>query len=88
MIIIPALASPDLITLANIVGFSTFMTLNTGARLFDLFGGNDTASGRRVQLPWGGGNFEFSELNANGETILRRSLAWAAGEGDEQSNLS
>ncbi|NKB35815.1 MAG: DNRLRE domain-containing protein [Gammaproteobacteria bacterium] len=38
-----------------------------------------TASGRRVQLPWGeSDDFDFEGLTEDGETILRRSLLWAS----------
>lgn len=34
--------------------------------------------GRRVKLPWGRLGFNFNALNANGKSILKRSLYWAA----------
>lgn len=34
---------------------------------------------RRVQLPWGESDFDPTELNAEGQEILRQSLIWAAG---------
>jgi hypothetical protein len=41
--------------------------------------GGGTAAGRRVQLPWGGGHsFDIGSLTADGETMMRRALAWAA----------
>jgi hypothetical protein len=45
-----------------------------------LMGGN-LAAGRRVMLPWGDANQEFSNLNANGLMIMRRALEWAMGMG-------
>ena len=36
--------------------------------------------GRRVFLPVGGGSFDFARLNADGLTLIKRSLAWAATE--------
>lgn len=45
----------------------------------DLYGGG-TAEGRRVQLPWGGDNFDFNTLNADGQTIMRRAIEWAASD--------
>ena len=45
--------------------------------------GGGTAIGRRVQLPWGTGGFNVSNLNASGENLLQRSVAWAAGAGDD-----
>jgi hypothetical protein len=50
-------------------------TIEAGARLVD----GTFAAGRRVQLPWGDTGFSISALNANGQTILRRSLQWGAG---------
>jgi len=49
-------------------------TLDAGAALF----GGGTAAGRRVKLPWSSA-FEMSNLNANGVTLLERSVSWAAG---------
>lgn len=43
----------------------------------DLYGGG-TAAGRRVHLPWGANAFDIELLNENGETIMERSLIWAA----------
>jgi hypothetical protein len=43
--------------------------------------GGSVAAGRRVMLPWGDANQEFSNLNANGLTIMRRALEWAMGIG-------
>lgn len=37
-----------------------------------------TAAGRRVMLPWGRAGMTFSDLTADGKTILRRSIEWAA----------
>ena len=53
--------------------------LNTGATLYS--GG--TATGRRVALPWE--NLDFSSLNVDGQTLLRRALEWGSGIGDEGS---
>ncbi len=36
------------------------------------------AAGRRVQMPWGDGGFEFSYVNDDGKTLMRRSIDWAA----------
>ncbi len=40
--------------------------------------GGGTAAGRRALLPWGTTTFNFSALNSNGQTILARTLQWAA----------
>lgn len=42
-----------------------------------LYGGG-TAAGRRVQLPWGGNNFDFNLLNTDGLTLMERAIEWAA----------
>ena len=49
--------------------------LDNGAGLY----GGGTAAGRRAQLPWGGGGFNFSALNDNGKTIMQRAIDWAEG---------
>jgi len=52
-------------------------TVEVGGALYGAngaVGGN--AVGRRVSLPWGGGSFDFTKLNANGLSILQRSLDW------------
>jgi len=43
-------------------------TLNSGA----------AAPGRRVDMPWGGNSFDISQLNDDGQTLMRRALDWAA----------
>ncbi|MGB5538984.1 MAG: DNRLRE domain-containing protein, partial [Gammaproteobacteria bacterium] len=40
-----------------------------------------TAAGRRVQLPWGGDNFDVNHLNADGLTLMKRAIEWGAGAG-------
>jgi hypothetical protein len=50
-------------------------TIEAGGRLTD----GTSSAGRRVQLPWGDTGFNISALNASGQTVLRRSLQWAAG---------
>jgi type II secretory pathway pseudopilin PulG len=57
------------------------LTLETGAPVT----GGGTAAGRRVQMPWdgveGGPVTDINALTADGQTLLERSLAWAAGTG-------
>ncbi|MEE9211831.1 MAG: hypothetical protein V3U29_04175 [Phycisphaeraceae bacterium] len=48
--------------------------LETGAQLWD--GG--VAAGRRVQVPWGGDAFDINSLTADGETLMKRAIEWAA----------
>ena len=38
--------------------------------------GSGTAAGRRVMVPWGSG---FAVLNADGQTMMKRTIEWAAG---------
>lgn len=40
--------------------------------------GGTRANGRRVRLPWGGSDFEFTALNSDGQTLARRAIEWAA----------
>jgi len=54
---------------------TSFVTLESGAELW----GGGTAAGKRVQLPWGDGSFDINSLNADGMTLLQRSIEWAAG---------
>lgn len=42
-----------------------------------MYGGGISA-GRRVQLPWGGDSFDFTELNQDGRELMKRALQWAA----------
>lgn len=48
--------------------------LDVGAEQWD----DGKAKGRRVKLPWGEAEFDIDSLNSNGETIMRRSILWAA----------
>lgn len=61
--------------------------IETGGTLANTYSGNNTASGRRVRLPWGGGTFAFSSLNANGLSILQNALAWASTPSSVSSGL-
>jgi|GEM_PF-2117771 len=58
-------------TVANLISLSV---LEIGAQLYT--GG--TAAARRVWLPWGASNMDFTSITPQGETIMRRSLEWAA----------
>jgi hypothetical protein len=69
--------APGLTRLAGVAYSSDLellATLSVGAGL----SGGGTSPNRRVKLPWGGGSFDFGELNDDGRTILKRSLEWAA----------
>lgn len=48
--------------------------LDVGAEQY----GGGTAKGRRVKLPWGEAEFDVDSLTADGKTIMRRSIVWAA----------
>jgi hypothetical protein len=54
----------------------TLVIIEAGGLLTSPPGGN--AAGRRVYLPWGGGNFDINGLDDNGRLLLRRSLEWGA----------
>ncbi len=44
----------------------------------DLLVGGTPAAGRRVQLPWGDVSFDFNALSADGQTLMKRAIEWAA----------
>lgn len=52
-----------------------FVVVESGGTLT----GNVTAAGRRVMLPWGGNNFDFTSLNPNALALIKNSIDWAAG---------
>ncbi|MCX5659910.1 MAG: hypothetical protein NTW19_09335 [Planctomycetota bacterium] len=62
-------------TMATAQGLSTpaMLAIETSGSLT-----SGTAAGRRLLLPWGGTAFDFSSLNSAGQTLLKRSLEWAA----------
>lgn len=49
-----------------------FLVIDTGQQLYD----GSASPGKRVMLPFGGSSFNFNKLNANGLTILQRSIEW------------
>ncbi len=72
--------APDLRTLAetNWTGSNykpSLAILEPGDALWDV----GTAAGRRVQMPWGDEGFDFSALNDDARTIMKRAIEWAAG---------
>ncbi len=74
--------APDAATLANVssaLNYPTLLTLDAGDELAD----SSAAAGRRCQLPWGESAFDATALNTDGQLIMRRSLEWAAGAGDD-----
>ena len=40
--------------------------------------GSGNAAGRRVQLPWAGGTFDFTDLTTSGKKMMRWAIEWAA----------
>ena len=73
--------APGLNSLADV--FNVGSIWGPGLSTIDVGGtlsGGGTASGRRVQLPWGGAAFSIASLNADGQQIMLRSLEWASGE--------
>jgi len=76
-----ALLSPDAQTLASInfgSPFPTLVILESGTAR----AGGGTTAGRRAQLPWGEGGFDASSLSTDGQTMLQRTIEWAAGAGE------
>lgn len=64
-------------TLAEQIGSSSAVlsVIDVGDTLSD-----DSISTRRmVMLPWGNGAFEYQDLNANGQKLMKQALHWAAG---------
>ncbi len=57
---------------------ASLVTLNTGANTYT----GATVAGRRVQLPWATG-LDINRLSLDGRTLLQRSIAWAAGAGEQ-----
>jgi hypothetical protein len=64
----------SLLATAPLFGFDALVAIDCGGALY----GGGMAAGRRVALPWGDSGFEFDALNADGLTIMRRAIAWAA----------
>ena len=75
--------APDVIPLATETGttLKTLLTLETGAELY----GGGTAAGRRVQTFYGDDGFDINALTANGQTLMKRSIEWAAGKEDDST---
>lgn len=71
-------AAPDGQTLATIGGDPALFVVEAGGALANTYDGNATAAGRRVRLPFGDTDFNFSRLRTNGRTLLENALSWAA----------
>lgn len=64
--------APDLNVIGDWGTNDALCTIEAGGRLHD----SSVANGRRVQLSWGTGSFDFASLTADGKTILQRALWW------------
>ena len=64
--------SPDVRVLGSTPSGPMLSTLEAAAQTVDA----ESAAGRRALLPWGGANFQLSNLNSDGQTIFRRALDW------------
>lgn len=72
---------PDVRALATDLDGRAFLsTLETG----DLREDELRSAARRVQLPWGGNDFDINALTDDGQTILAESLLWAAAGNPER----
>ncbi len=67
--------APGLRMIGESAAGTSLASLETGASLY----GGGSAAGRRVFLPWGGNDMDINHLNADGLTILQRSIEWASG---------
>ena len=70
----------DAETKVTVVVFATIGFLSGGIFTALALAGGGTAAGRRVQLPWGGGEFNFNSVINNGRYLMKRSIEWAAGQ--------
>jgi hypothetical protein len=64
--------APDLQNVAEVLATPTLVALDTGAQRWD----GNPAPARRVHLPFG--SAETSQWTADGETLMRRAIEWAA----------
>ncbi|MCG8508492.1 MAG: PA14 domain-containing protein, partial [Rhodospirillales bacterium] len=62
---------------------SVLAVIEVGGGLID----GSSAAGRRVFLPIAGGSFDYNELNADGQTLVQRAIAWAAASPSYLSGL-
>ena len=78
-------AGDGAVILAIRPGFTQFTLIayEAGAELYDsaFVPPGTPAPARRVMLPWGFSGFDFNSLTADGQTILKRALAWVADGG-------
>ncbi len=64
----------DALLLAKVNKKKSMLVADTGAVLLNGF----IAPGRRVQLPWGYIGFDITSLTAEGQTLMKRAIEWAA----------
>ncbi len=65
----------ELSTLGTVSSVAALCAVEMNGKLND----GTRAAGRRVQMPWGGNNFDFNTLAPDGINLLSRALAWAGG---------
>ncbi|MEM7681018.1 MAG: LamG domain-containing protein [Planctomycetota bacterium] len=64
-------------------GDPLMIAVDTGGALHNA----ETAAGRRVTLPWGQSNFDVGTLTADGLSIKRKAIQWAAASGSSDKSL-
>jgi Tfp pilus assembly protein PilX len=73
---VPGLTTaPDLLNLAEVSGSPALVALETGAQRWD----GTPSPARRVHLPFASAG--LADLTADGQTLMRRAIEWAAGGG-------
>jgi hypothetical protein len=75
--------APDILTIGNSADGLALAAVEAGANVI----AGRTAAGHRVQLPWGGNNFDVNRLTPDGLTIMRRAIEWGAGAGSGLPDL-
>lgn len=68
--------APGMVNVAELFGAPALVTLDTGAERYD----SAPAPARRVHLPFA--SADMAQLTTDGQTIMQRSIEWAAGAGD------
>jgi hypothetical protein len=64
--------------LATVGGNNSIIAVDTGGTLANTISSNNTASGRRIQMPVQCGVINTGTLSANAQTLLPRIVLWAA----------
>ena len=78
----------SLLTTSAVTLTKSFGSAVTGPSLLildagDVLADGSMAPGRRCQLPWGEDSFDSTEFRPEGQTLMRRSIEWAAGAGED-----